>query len=49
MQNLRVNNRNQMFYSEEDFQYEVDTVMEYMERDLAQWVVLYEVDRQKQT
>lgn len=46
-ENLRVNNRNQMFYSEEDFQYEIDAVMEYMERDLSQWVVLYEVDQQK--
>lgn len=39
--------RNDLFYSEEDFEYETDLLMEYMEEDLNQTVVVYEVDRQK--
>lgn len=40
-------NRNKMFYSEEDFDLETDIVMGYMEEDLNQTVVVYEVDRDK--
>ena len=39
--------RNDKFYSEEDFEYETDLLMEYLEEDLNQTVVVYEVDRQK--
>ena len=39
--------RNNMFYSEEDFEYETNLLMEYIEEDLNQTVVVYEVDRQK--
>lgn len=39
--------RNDKFYSEEDFEYETDLLMEYIEEDLNQTVVVYEVDRQK--
>lgn len=40
-------NRNNLFYSEDDFNYETDLVMGYMEEDTNQTVVLYEVDREK--
>lgn len=36
-----------MFYSEEDFFYETEMVEGYIEEDLNQSVVLYEVDRKK--
>lgn len=39
--------RNNLFYSDEDFQLEVDIVMGYMEEDTNQTVVVYEVDRTK--
>lgn len=39
--------KNTMFYSEDDFQYEADIVERYLEEDLNQSVVLYEVDRRK--
>lgn len=39
--------RNDMFYSEEDFEYESGLLMEYIEEDLNQSVVVYEVDRNK--
>jgi hypothetical protein len=42
--NARVT-RNNLFYSEEDFKLEIDIVMGYMEEDLNQTVVVYEVDR----
>ena len=35
------------FYSEDDFQYETDLMMEYLEGDLNQTIVLYAVDRAK--
>ena len=35
------------FYSEDDFQYETDLMMEYLEGDLNQTIVLYAVDRIK--
>lgn len=39
--------RNNKFYSEDDFDYETDVLMEYIEEDLNQTVVVYEVDRSK--
>jgi hypothetical protein len=38
-------NRNNLFYSDTDFQFETDIVMGYIEEDLNQTVVLYRVDR----
>ena len=40
-------NRNKLFYSEDDFQFEVDMLEDYMEEDTNQTIVLYEVDRVK--
>lgn len=40
-------NRNNMFYSEEDFQMEVGLLSDYMEEDTNMTIVLYEVDRVK--
>lgn len=40
-------NRNNLFYSEEDFDFETDIVMGYMEEDTNQTVVVFEVDRSK--
>lgn len=42
-------NRNNLFYSEEDYDFETDIVMDYMEEDTNQTVVVYEVDRDKTT
>lgn len=39
--------RNQMFYSEEDFDMEVEIAENYLEEDLGQTVVVYEVDRKR--
>ena len=39
--------KNNMFYSEEDFSYETDLIERYIEEDINQSVVLYEVDRSK--
>lgn len=39
--------RNNLFYSDEDFDFETDMVMGYMEEDLNQTVIVYEVDRDK--
>ena len=39
--------RNNKFYSEEDFQFELDLIEEYLEEDLNQTIVVYEVDRLK--
>lgn len=48
MKNLiKPNIRHQMFYSEDDYQYEIDNIIEYLENDLGQYLVLYEVDRNK--
>ncbi len=44
---LQLPSKNNMFYSEEDFFYETDLVERYIEEDLNQSVVLYEVDRVK--
>lgn len=38
--------RNNLFYSVEDYEYETDIIMEYMEEDTNQTIVVYEVDRQ---
>lgn len=38
-------NRNNLFYSETDFDLETDILVGYMEEDLNQTVVLYSVDR----
>lgn len=39
--------RNNIFYSEKEFEYETDIVLEYIEGDLNQTVVVYPVDREK--
>lgn len=39
--------RNNKFYSEEDFQYECSLLEEFIEEDLNQCIVVYEVDRVK--
>lgn len=39
--------RNNKFYSEEDFAMECDTIEEYIDEDLGQTVIVYEVDRSK--
>ena len=44
---LQLPSKNNLFYSEEDFFYETDLVERYIEEDLNQSVVLYEVDRSK--
>lgn len=40
-------NRNNMFYSEDDFQMEVDILSDFIEEDINMTIVLYEVDRVK--
>lgn len=40
-------NRNKIFYSAEDFDFETDIVMEYLETDTNQTIVVFEVDREK--
>ncbi len=44
---LQLPSKNNMFYSEEDFLLETEIVNGYIEEDLNQSVVLYEVDRSK--
>lgn len=39
--------RNNLFYSDEDYDFETDIVLGYMEEDTNQTVVVYEVDRSK--
>lgn len=39
--------KNTKFYSEEDFEYETNLLIEYLEEDLNQTVVIYEVDRER--
>ena len=41
--------KNNMFYSEEDFSYETDLIERYIEEDINQSVVLYEVDRDRKS
>ena len=45
--NITPINRNNLFYSEDDFQLETDWVEGYIEEDLNQTVVVYEVDRKR--
>ena len=49
MPNVKLNipSKNNMFYSEDDFIFETELVEGYIEEDLNQSVVLYEVDRKK--
>lgn len=39
--------RNNLFYSEKDFQYEMEIGRDYLEQDVNQTVILYEVDLSK--
>lgn len=45
--NLQLPTKHNIFYDEADFQYELGLVETYIEEDLNQYVVLYEVDRTK--
>ena len=36
-------NRNQLFFSEESFQFEVDLALDYIAQDIGQTIILYEV------
>lgn len=49
MANTTPVNRNNLFYSEEDFNFETDIVQGYLEEDLNQTAVIYEVDRTRTT
>lgn len=40
-------NRNNLFYSEKEYEYETDLLLDYIEGDLNQTVVVYPVDREK--
>ena len=40
-------NRNNIFYSEREYDYETDLLMDYIEGDLNQTVIIYPVDREK--
>jgi hypothetical protein len=44
---LQLPTKTNMFYSEDDFIFETEMVEGYIEEDLNQSVVLYEVDRRK--
>ena len=44
---LQLPTKNNLFYSEKDYDYETDLVERYIEEDLNQSVVVYEVDRKK--
>lgn len=46
-QKLQLPTKNNLFYSEEDFGYEMETIERYIEEDLNLSVVVYEVDRNK--
>ena len=45
--NLNIPSKNNLFYSQEDFLFETELVEGYIEEDLNQTVVVYEVDRSK--
>lgn len=45
--NLQLPSKNNLFYSEEDYLFETEMFEGYIEEDLNQSVVLYEVDRRK--
>ena len=40
-------NRNQMFFSKSDFEFEIELARDYLEQDMNQTIILYEVDLQK--
>jgi hypothetical protein len=40
-------NRNNIFYSDKEFEYETDVLIDYIEGDLNQTIVIYPVDREK--
>ena len=40
--------RNNLFYSESDFQYEMEIGKNYLEQDMNQTIILYEVDLQNE-
>lgn len=40
-------NRNNLFFSQEDFDYEVNVALDYIETDVNQTIILYEVDLEK--
>ncbi len=40
-------NRNNIFYSDKEFEYETDMLIDYIEGDLNQTIVIYPVDREK--
>lgn len=46
-ENISPISRNNLFYSEEDFQFESGLVEGYLEEDLNQTVVVYQVDRRR--
>jgi len=39
--------RNNIFYSEDDFNFETELVLGYIEEDLGQYIILYQVDYRK--
>jgi hypothetical protein len=45
--NITPISRNNLFYSAEDFEFETDLIDGYLEEDLNQTVVVYEVDRKR--
>ena len=45
--NIMPISRNNLFYSAEDFEFETDLIDGYLEEDLNQTVVVYEVDRKR--
>lgn len=45
--NITPINRNNLFYSAEDFEFETDLIEGYIEEDLNQTVIVYEVDRKR--
>lgn len=49
MKNITPITRNNLFYSEDDYEFETDIIMEYLEEDTNQTVVVYEVDRKNTT
>lgn len=40
-------NRNQMFFSKSDFEFEIELARDYLEQDMNQTIVLFEVDLSK--
>lgn len=47
IKNLRPPEKNNLFYSDVDFEYETEMVENYIEEDLNQSVVVYQIDRSK--